>query len=104
MIAVNGAVLLLADAALLGLFYVLRATPRATGRAHQKQRSIVMTQPAPCHVTACPYVGWHAVLLDDNTTARVCAGHRDEGYVRGWWTPRHGAQPDPTRDRTGAAR
>lgn len=96
--AVNGAVLLLLGALLVALLYALRATPRARGGARRQPTSVVMNQPAPCHVTACPHIGMVAVRLADETV-RVCAGHHDEGYVRGWWTPR----PDPTADRTGAA-
>lgn len=94
MIAVNGAVLLLLGALLVALLYGLRATPRA----RRQPTAVVMNTPRPCHVTACPHPGMLAVRLDEETV-RVCAGHHDEGYVRGWWTPR----PDSTRDRTGAA-
>lgn len=98
MIAVNGAVLLLFGALLVAMFYALRSTPRA----RREPSSIVMTQPADCDITSCPHIGTLAVRRGDETV-RVCVGHHDEGYLRGWWTPKTEQTPDPTRDRTGAA-
>ena len=39
-----------------------------------------------CHVRGCGRPGPWPVTRRDGTTARVCAGCRDEGTANGWWT------------------
>ena len=40
----------------------------------------------PCDVASCHHIGWVRVTWrGDLLPGAVCAGHYDEGTLRGWW-------------------